>query len=110
MTDRFFIPSYGPDSISLKHGLKWLLSQKNPRILYVSILDYLNENKMLSKTMGKDVCKKLVKEKTLQYKTKKISVVTKKKLKFTREIDPPIIPSTSSILCIHPNSDDLTKI
>lgn len=60
--------------------------------------------------MGKDVCKKLVKEKTVLYKTKKISVITKKKIKFTREIDPPVIPPNSSILCVHPSSDDLAKI
>ena len=31
-------------------------------------------------------------------------------LKFTREIDPPIIPSNSSILSVHAASDDLNKI
>ena len=110
MVERFFIPSHGPDFISLRHGLEWLLSQNNSLILYVSILDHLREGKMLSGILGNDVCKKLVKEKTAQYKNKKISVITKSKLRFTREIDPPIIPSNSSILSVHSSSDNLNKI
>ncbi len=110
MVKRFFIPSHGPDFISLKHGLEWLLSQNNSLILYVTNLEFLKGGKMLPKIMGTDVCNKLIKNKTVQYENKKISVITKKKLRFRRDIDPPIIPSNSSMLCVHSSSNDLEKI
>jgi len=51
MAKRFFIPLYGPDSISLRHGLEWLLDQNNSLILYVSILEHLRTESFTSKNV-----------------------------------------------------------
>jgi len=109
MIERLFIPSHGPDFPSLKHGLEWLLSQNNSLILFVSNLGFL-KRRMLLEILGADICNKLIKNKTATYKNKKISVITYKMIRFTREIDSSIIPSNSSILCVHSTPKDLEKI
>ena len=66
MTNREYIPSYGPDKKALRAGMMWLLDSENQELfLYLSLKSHLDQGRIIHTMYGENFCKTLQKnEKT----------------------------------------------
>lgn len=103
MTNRCYIPAYGPDHNAVKAGLKWLLEGSNETlVLYVPTLRQVDTGTVLTTVLGESVAKQFRKTGVLRTESSEINLITALKMNHQ--------PEPVRILALWADSDGLKKI